>query len=83
MGPTCPNMNDPRVREMMQQWEKVAQQYSQPGQGFQPGQSFQPGQGFQPQSTGDMIISVDMVESEDAWTFYADVPGLVKQDLKA
>lgn len=72
MGPTCANMNDPRVREMMQQWEKAAQQYSQPGQGWQTAT----------QTNGDMIISIDMVQSEDAWTFYADVPGLQKQDLK-
>ena len=69
MGPTCPNMNDPRVREMAQQWEQAARAYSQQGQAWQP------------RPTSDMLLSVDMVESADNYTFYADVPGLQKQDL--
>ena len=66
------NTNDRAVREMMQAFE----------QAMRPSGACQPSQQSSPQSTGDVRLNVDAVETDDAYTYWADVPGLEKSDLK-
>ena len=66
------NTNDRAVREMMQAFE----------QAMRPSSACQPSQQSSPQSTGDVRLNVDAVETDDAYTYWADVPGLEKSDLK-
>ena len=72
MGTFGVNTNDRAAREMMKAFEEVMRSSS----------SCQPSQQSATQSSGDVRLNVDAVETDDAYTYWADVPGLEKSDVK-
>ena len=72
MGTFGVNTNDRAAREMMKAFEEVIRSSS----------SCQPSQRNATQSSGDGRLNIDAVETDDAYTYWADVPGLEKSDIK-
>ena len=72
MGTFGVNTSDRAAREMMKAFEEVMRGST----------SCQPSQQSAAQSNGDVRLNVDAVETDDAYTYWADVPGLEKSDLK-
>ena len=72
MGTFGVNTNDRAAREMMKAFEEVMRSSS----------SCQPSQQSATQNGGDVRLNIDAVETDDAYTYWADVPGLEKSDLK-
>lgn len=73
MGTFGVNTNDRAAREMMKAFEEVMRSNNS----CQPAQ-----QQNSAQADGSVRLNIDAVETDDAYTYWADVPGLEKSDLK-